>query len=115
MYCIMQFVWYETNPVLKYERCGMCVDLRLPLQLLGDDMINYQLRDELDCIIRKVIFKVGKVRFVPFLHNYRYYLVVMQFCPNVLHYDTNPVLKYERCRITQKAISKVRKVQFGHI
>ena len=24
MYCIMYLLWWETNPILKYERCGIC-------------------------------------------------------------------------------------------
>ena len=54
------------------------------LQLLGDD-IDQLSRDGFDLIIRKVIFKFGKVRFGPFPHNYKYYLVVTKYCPHLLH------------------------------
>ena len=54
-------------------------------QLLGDD-IDKLSRDGLHWIIPKVIFKVGKVRFSPFSHNYWYYSIVTKCCPNLLHH-----------------------------
>ena len=55
------------------------------IQLLGDD-IDQLSRDGLNWIIQKVIFKVGKVRFSPFSHNYWYYSIVTKCCPNLLHH-----------------------------
>ena len=64
-------------------------------------------RDGFDYIIKKVTFKVGKVRFGPYSNNYLYYSVVMKCCPNALHH-VNPVLKYERCRINLKCSGSER-------
>ena len=57
-------------------------------------------------ILGMVIFKVGKVRFGLFSHNYRYYSVITKFCPDkLLHVasffvcEINPFLKYERSGI----------------
>ena len=55
------------------------------IQLLGDD-IDQLSRDGINCIIQKVILKVGKVRFGQFSHNYWYYSVVAKCCPNLLHH-----------------------------
>ena len=59
--------------------------LTLPVQLLWDD-IDQLSRDGFHWIIQKVIFKVGKVRFSPFSHNYWYYSIVTKCCPNLLHH-----------------------------
>ena len=45
-------------------------------------------RDGFDLIILKVIFKVGKVKFGPFFHNYWYYSVITKCCPNLLYLAT---------------------------
>ena len=37
-------------------------------------------------IIQNVIFKVGKVRFSSFSHNYWYYSIITKCCPNLLHH-----------------------------
>ena len=57
----------------------------LCILLLWDD-IDQLSRDGFHWIIQKVIFKVGKVRFSPFSHNYWYYSIVMKCCPNLLHH-----------------------------
>ena len=49
-------------------------------------LISELSRDGFHRIIQKVIFKVGKVRFSPFSHNYWYYSVVRKCCENVLHH-----------------------------
>ena len=64
-------------------------------QLLGDD-IDKLSREEFYWIIQKVIFKVGKVRFSPFSHNYWYYSVVTKCCPNLLHHVAS-LLWYQSC------------------
>ena len=43
-------------------------------------------RDGFHWIIRRVILKVGRVRFGPFSHNYWYYSVVTKCCPNLVHH-----------------------------
>ena len=91
------------------------VSLLFAYSLLGN-ILNKLSRDGFDWVIQKVICEVGKVMFGLFYHNYRYYSVVTQCCPILLHHvvslvETNPVLKYERCGITLGVIFKVRKVQ----
>ena len=62
-----------------FATCYVCI------QLLGDN-IDHLLRDRFDWIIRKVISKVGKVRFGQFSHNYLYYSIVTKCFPNLLHH-----------------------------
>ena len=64
---------------IKWTLGGLCAFYCM--QILGDD-IDHLSRDGFDRIIRKVIFKVGKVRFVPFSQMYQYYSVVTKCCPN---------------------------------
>ena len=50
---------------------------------------------------QKVIFKVVKVRFCPFSHNYWYYSVVTKCCPNLLHHVAS-LLWNQSCPIIWK-------------
>ena len=74
-------------------------------------------KDGFAWITLKVFFKVGKVRFCPFLHIYLCYSVVLKCCPffctKKLHWSVNTVVKYKCCAVTLKVIFKVRKVEFG--
>ena len=69
---------------------GLIIFFNVLIQLLGDN-IDQLSKGGFDLIMLKVIFKVGKVWFSPFYHNYQYYLAVTKCCQNVLHYVAYPV------------------------
>ena len=85
------------------------VSLFLVYSFLGMILINCQEMDLIDFFERS---------FSRLKRSALAYSVVMKWCSNLLHHvyalvcETNPVLKYERCRITLKVIFKVRNVQF---
>ena len=80
----------------KKSNLAFCQFLKIGNFLKGSDNFSLFLvysflgmiltRDGFHWIIQKVIFKVGKVRFSPFFHNYWYYSVVAKCCPNLLHH-----------------------------
>ena len=124
------FDWITLNVMFKVQRVSKCFFLCLQLfsnflkngmktflyilriQLLVDD-IDLS-RDGCDWIIQKVIFKVGKVRFGPFSHDYLYYAVVTKCC-RILYVASlvwsESWLKYERSEVTQQVIFNVKNFQ----
>ena len=86
------------------------------IQLLVDD-IDQLSRDGFDWIIKKVIFKVWKVRFGPYPHN-NWYSVVTRCCPILLHHVFSLVWNESWPKIWKvwsysKGHFKVKKVLFG--
>ena len=95
------FNWIALKVVWKIQKRSHLTVLLLFCQFSQKQSDNFSLyflytaswgwylinREEMDFIeLFEVIFKVGKIRFGPFPHNYLSHSVVEQCCPNVLHH-----------------------------
>ena len=79
----IQFGWFATFCQFSQEQCD---NFFYVLHTASWGWYRSTVKRWISLNYSKVIFKVGKIRFSPFSHNYWYYSVVTKCCPNLLHH-----------------------------